>query len=64
MPPNTESHSEAAAALGSSIKALTTIKDTLEIIPVRMIFESVISILSLVRVSVLRSVPFLVLISR
>jgi len=63
MPPSTESHSEAAAALNAGIESLTTAKDAIEIIPIRAVFESVISILGLVRVRVLRSVPFPILIS-
>jgi len=33
MPPNTESHSEAAAALNAGIESLTTAKDAIETIP-------------------------------
>jgi len=64
MPPNIESHSEAAAALNAGIGSLTTAKDAIEIIPIRVTFESAISILGLVRVRVLRPVAFLVLIPR
>lgn len=46
------------------IESLTTAKDALEIVPVRMVFESVVGILGFVRVRVLRSVPFTMLISR
>jgi len=57
MPPSTESHSEAAAALDAGIESLTAAKDAIEIIPIRVVFESVIGILGLVRVRVLRSAP-------
>jgi len=64
MPHNIDPHSETAAALNAGLESLTAAKDTLEIIPGRMVFESAIAILGLVRVRVLRSVPFIVLISR
>ena len=63
MPLSTKSHSEAAAALNAGIESLTVAKDAIEIIPIRVVFESVIGILGLVRVRVLRSVPFLILTS-
>jgi len=64
MPRNIKSYSEATTALNAGIESLTAAKDALEIVPVRVVFESVIGILGLIRVIVLRSVPFLKLISR
>jgi len=63
MTPNTGSHSEAAAALNAGIGSLTAARDAIEIIPVRVTFESAIGILGLVRVRVLCLVAFLILIS-
>jgi len=51
-PPIIESHSEPAVALNAGIKSLAAAKDTLEIIPIRVVVESVIRILVLVRVRV------------
>jgi hypothetical protein len=51
-PPNVESHSATTAALNADIETLTAAKGTLEIIPVKVVFESVIVILTLVRVRV------------
>jgi hypothetical protein len=51
-PPNIGSHSATAAVLNADIETLAVAKDTLEIIPVKAVFESVIVILALVRVRV------------
>jgi hypothetical protein len=51
-PPNVESHSATTAALNADIETLTAAKGTLEIIPVKVVVESVIVILTLVRVRV------------
>jgi len=56
--PNVGSHSEATPALNADIEILTVAKDTLEIIPVKALFESVIIILGLVRVMVIVLLPF------
>ena len=48
---NVGSHS--AAALNADIVTLTAAKGTLEIIPVKVLFESVIVILGLIRVSII-----------
>jgi hypothetical protein len=58
-PPNVESHSATTAAFDADIGTLTAAKDTLEIIPVKVVFESVIVILTLVRVRVLILLPCL-----
>ena len=49
-PPNVGSRSTTTVVLNADIETLTAIKDTLEIIPVKAVFESVIVILTLVRV--------------
>jgi hypothetical protein len=58
------SHSATTAALNAGIETLIAAKDTLEIIPAKAVFESVIIILTLVRVRVpfcpLARVDFLV----
>jgi len=51
-PPNVGSHSAATAALNADIATLTVAKDTLEIVPVKVLFESAIVILGLVRVGI------------
>ena len=48
--PNVGSRSTTTAVLNADIETLTTARDTLEIIPVKAVFESVIVILTLVRV--------------
>ena len=58
-PPNVGSHSAATATLNTDIGTLTAAKETLEIIPVQVLFESVIFILGLVRVRVTVLLPFL-----
>ena len=63
-PPNFGSHLAATAALSADIGTLTAAKDTLQIIPVKVLFESVIVILGLVRVRTTVLPPFLLLISR
>ena len=49
-PPNVESLSTTTAALNADIDTLTAAEHALEIIPVKVVFESVIVILTLVRV--------------
>ena len=49
-PHNVDSYSATTAALNADIETLTAAKDTSEIIPVKLVFESVIVILTLVRV--------------
>ena len=49
---NIGSHSATTAALNAGIETLIAAKDTLEIIPAKAVFESVIAILTLVRVRV------------
>lgn len=56
--PNVRSHPAATAALNADIGTLTAAKDALEIIPVKVLFESVIVILGLVRVRVTVLLPF------
>ena len=58
-PPNDWSYPAATAALNADIETLTAAKDTLETIPVKVLFESVIVILGLVRVRVTGFLPFL-----
>lgn len=58
-PPNIWSHLAAIAALNADIGTLTAAKDTLEVIPAKVLFESVIVILGLVRVRVTVFLPFL-----
>ena len=53
MPPNVGSHSATITALNVDIGIITAAKDTLEIVPVKVVFESVIGILAFVRVRVL-----------
>jgi len=63
-PLNIGSHPAATAMLNANIGTLTATNDTLEIIPVKVLFESVIVILGFIRVSVTVMPPFLLLISR
>jgi hypothetical protein len=49
-PPHVGSRSTTTAVLNADIETLTAAKDTLKIIPVKVVFESVIVILTLVRV--------------
>ena len=51
-PPNIGSHSATATVLNADIETLAAAKDTLETIPVKAVFGSVIVILALVRVRV------------
>lgn len=51
--PNVGSGSVTSAALNTDIGALSAAKDAVKIIPVKAVFESVIGILALIRVSVL-----------
>ena len=55
---NVGSQPAAIAALNADIGILTAVKDTLEIIPVKVLFEFVIIILGLVRVRVIVLLPF------
>ena len=52
-PPNVDHQPAIAAVLNSEIKTLTIFKDTIESTPVKAVFESVIMILTLVRVRLL-----------
>ena len=47
-----ETHSTATAALNADIQTLTAAKDSIEIAPLKVAFESVIDILGLVKVRV------------
>jgi len=62
--PNVGSHPTATAALNADIRILTAANDTLEIIPVKVLFESPIVVSGLIRVRVSRSATVLLLISR
>ena len=59
MPLNAESHSVTTTVLNTNIATLTAFKGTLKASPVKAVFESVIVILTLVRVRVLVPFPFL-----
>ena len=48
--PNVEPRSSTSAAFNADIGALNAFKDTIVITPVKVVFESVIAILTLVRV--------------
>jgi hypothetical protein len=50
--PDAGSHSATTAVLDAEIETLSAAKDTSEIIPVKVVFESVVVILTLVRVRV------------
>jgi len=56
-PTNVAQHEAITAVLNADIETLTTLKDTIESIPVNGVFESVIGILTLVRVSLLTPFP-------
>ena len=62
--PDVKSHSETTAVFNADIESITAAKDAEEIIPVKVVFESVIVILTLVRVRGLVLSPLLVLTSR
>jgi len=62
--PNVGSHPTATAALNADIRILTAANDTLEIIPVKVFFESAIVVPGLIRVRVSCSTTVLLLISR
>ena len=49
-PPNVESRSTTTAILNSDIETLTALKNTTKATPVKAVFESVVVILTLVRV--------------
>ena len=57
--PNIDCHSEATVALNTDIRSLTTSKDRVEPALAKEVFESVIAILTLVRVSVPVRFPLL-----
>jgi len=57
VPTNVAHHETTTAELNADIGTLAALKDTLESAPVKGIFESVISVLTLVRVRL--SIPFL-----
>ena len=59
IPTNVAQHETTTAVLNAEIETLTTFKDIVESIPVKAVFESVIGILTLVRVRIPRSVPIL-----
>ena len=48
--PNVEPHSVTTAVLNADIETLTAFKDTIEVAPVKAVFESIIVILTLVKV--------------
>ena len=58
VPSTVEHYSTITATLNTDIEALTALKDTLKATPAKPIFESIIVILTLVRVRVLL-LPFL-----
>ena len=49
-PTNVEYHPATATMLNADIEALTAFKDTIEVAPVKAVFESIIAILTLVKV--------------
>ena len=57
--PDVELHSVTTAMLGADIETLAAFKDTIQPTPVKAVFESVIGILTLVRVRSLVLFPFL-----
>jgi len=57
-PPDVEDRSAVTAVLSADIKTLTTFKDIVEAAPVKVVFESVIVVLTLVRVRFLALSPF------
>jgi len=57
IPTNVAQHEMTTAVLNADIDTLTAFKDTIESIPVKGVFESVIGILTLVRVSLPTSFP-------
>jgi hypothetical protein len=50
--PNVGSRSAISAALGADIRALSAARDMAEIVPVKVVFDSVVGILALIRVRV------------
>jgi len=50
-------HEATTAVLNADIETLTALKDTIESIPVKAVFESVIGILTLVRMRLLTPFP-------
>ena len=59
IPPNVSNHSTTTSALNADIETLAAFKDVVETTPVKAVLESVIGILTLVRVSLLVLFPFL-----
>jgi len=59
IPSTIEHHPAMTAILNTDIETLTAFKDTLKANPVKPIFESIIAILTLVRVRLLVLFPFL-----
>ena len=59
IPPTIEHHPSITTILNSDIETLTALKDTLEATHIKPIFESIIVILTLVRVRLLVLFPFL-----
>ena len=49
-PTNVEYHLATVAMLNANIEALTAFKDTVEVAPAKVVFESIISIITLVKV--------------
>ena len=57
-PPDVGCHSATSAALSADIDSLTALKYTIEAAPVRAMFDSVVALLTLVRVRFLALFPF------
>ena len=56
--PNVGSHSATAAVLNADIETLTAVKDTIQATPIRTVLESVIVILTPIKVKFLLLFPF------